>query len=313
MRARARKLGERAAIVLSAALGLTALGTGAQAEAAARTQVSLQAHVRLAGGYRLRLDANSYRGREQLQMSVGHLSGTTAQYKAYVPRFADDAGPRRLSAKLGERGSVAMQFEAETDRVVRTFGCDHYSIRQGTLRGRIRFRGEQRYIDVDRKRMHARLITYRTNGDCRRHAEHRPISLITCMNDGSSFNAVRLKHRSVFAGYGPERVRRGLLVYDGAFTFADLSDFEATSDLRSATLRPPFPFTGSAEYRAKELTGDLAMTTLNGVERPLAPAKAKIKYGTRIGITCSYTVPVESHSALPWNVSSGRNPIAAIP
>ena len=205
-----------------------------------------------------------------------------------------------------------MRFLPRAKKVVKTFGCDHYTIRRGVLRGRLRFRGERRYVDVDRKRMRARLVIYTTTGDCRRAPAEKPISLLTCSQSGADLSAARLKHRSLFSGYGPDRVRRGLHVSDAVFVRAGASDFDAARDLGSAELTPPFPFTGSARYRDEQLTGDLAMKTLSGVERPMAPAKAKIKYGTSIGITCSYGTTAARHPA-PFNLSSGRNPITAIP
>jgi len=313
MQARTQRLGERALIALLAALCLAAFGFAGRAEAADYTQVTMTGHVRLAGGLRLHLRSDSYRGREELALSVGRISRASSQYSYYEPPISRDDGPHRISAKLGERGSVTMKFQPRTERVVKVFGCDRYVITRGVLRGRLRFRGEQRYVDVDRKRMRARLVVYSTTGNCRQAPPSKPISLITCSQDGSGLFAGRLTHSSFFNAVGPERFRRGLHVFEGVLARSGASDFSAARNLESAKLTPPSPFTGSARYRDEQLTGDLAMRTLNGDERPLAPAKAKIKYGKGIGISCSFSTPAGRYATWPPGVISGRNPIAAIP
>ena len=58
--------------------------------------------------------------------------------------------------------------------------------------------------------------------------------------------------------------------------------------------------------------GMAAYLYADGDERPLAPAKAKIKYGKNIGITCSFSTPAARQTALPTGVISGRNPIAPV-
>lgn len=203
------------------------------------------------------------------------------------PLFGAAGGDAASPGRNGLRGLRGEILEADPGPRVRGAG----DIRRGVFVGRFSFRGEGGYAVSAGRRTKGTMTVDRVR-DCtgipvRKHRP-RPVVLTSCQpksdaiyfasdGDGPASHTA-----SVFDELG------SLFVIRDAFAVSEEDEIVVASDLSTATVTPPPPFTGTGQYESRRLDGDLAVS-LPGLAQPvpLTPGKAKLERGRGIGIGIS--------------------------
>jgi len=268
---------------------------------------SMQFRLPASGGYTLQVKTEGEL--TKITLARGHPR-VSATY--YVSHSAYDS---TIEADLGSLGRIDVRFEPsgefETIQVPRRArdvpGCrvPRRLVRQvGTFSGTIAFHGENGYSAVDaadawgslgpsaRPRCGgATASSNRARGPGRRRVErvwvldnaflinHSPFSAAT--NSATYFAAMTEAKRARYLVDRVEVPTPTLAITRRVDIAAARPSFSYAGDLRSATVRPPAPFSGEATYSARpnKLSGDLA------VQLPGMPAQRLTggDFETRIG------------------------------
>ncbi len=291
--------GVLAGLIAAALGGLLLCCSGAAAS-------DVSGRVTLGDGYSLYLSANGDEGRDRPTITISRQSAggdgaVSSYYRTNRPGARN--GPRKINARLGSRGSVHLAFKPR-DRRVQTSarpGCLDANVTRGTLVGRLRFRGENGYVDVQVHRLKAWRFGYvEHKGELCVHAPRansqqvrgkRPPTFASCADDKPEFDAFydRRLGKYIFEAedfFVGSRSWRGLRVSHFAYALADRSNFTYDDALTEATLTPPEPFIGSARFEKPTLTGDLAMPVLGREPLPLTPVPGVLTRSN--SISCSY-------------------------
>jgi hypothetical protein len=225
----------------------------------------------------------------------------------YVKPRAVDVTARRVVADFGAVGRVSVRFhERDRDLIEPPKGCEGRSTqRYGTFRGRFRFRGEHGFASVRGVRAQGQVLVGPPLS-CEidfgeRRASH--VQLTTC---GSSRAPTYLAERAFGAAthtVGVNERRNGLIVLRDAYAFGEPETLSFSGGLESATVDPPSPFRGTAEFADGRLTGDLT-APLPGLERPvrITPSRAsldRLQEGESFGCDEAYRVPAFLDDLLP--------------
>ena len=158
--------------------------------------------------------------------------------------------------------------------------CLKLTQRDGVLNGFLRFRGERRYVEINEHRLKAVRYKITFKDKCLpQPTRRRLVELTSCTDVGTQFNALSGFPRgsAFFYSDGPRIKKRGLRLQDSASVQGELSDFKYSDDFKRAKLTPPPPFSGTARFRDRELTGDLTMPTIRGPEFALTPGPAEFE------------------------------------
>jgi len=216
------------------------------------------------------------------QVSLTVTRGPSAA--SYLTR--GNASPGGIRARLGRFGRIAVRFKP-SGRVSRRKpprGCDGKPsiVRSGVFVGTIRFRGEDGYVSIDARRAKGRSTTLRRWRCGTRGRERARISArlkragfeeakleATTPNDRVSFLASGLHVKDgpsliFFAASTTER-RGSVRIARFVFRISGKGrTFSFSRSPRAATVRPPKPFHGSAEFGADggtpSWTGNLSVS-----------------------------------------------------
>jgi hypothetical protein len=247
-----------------------------------------------AGGYRIEAQGPLGSGRVRLLLQ---RHGAVAYYYT-----AAQVGPGTIRARFGRLGSLDLRFSP--DRGEGPLGCAAKEGEQlGTFRGRILFRGEHDYADVDAHRARGYFGTYPAEGCSGDQATASatvprpgPIAETGAELEGvtGSSRAGRFFYfysenraggvRGVFNAFRFER-REGMLIERGAQVSGGARSFEWDLGTGTARVEPPAPFGGRAFYRGGangrpgEWTGSLRVPILGGAPMRLTGAA----FGAHLG------------------------------
>jgi hypothetical protein len=250
---------------------------------AAATPTGSVMHFRLpaANGYTLQVKTEGQL--TLVTLSRGHPRSSSTYY------VSDSAGDGTIEADLGALGHIDVRFEpsGETKAIeVRQFHGPRCSVfhQAGNFTGTISFRGEAGYTAVDAVSAWG-TVGPSARGLCdglaaRERQEPEPmgrnVERVWVVEDPSLENHNPFSTETESATYFAvltEGLRARYLVNRVEVPTPQLSitrnidvtgsrsSFSYRSDLRSATLRPPAPFSGEATYSARQgrLRGDLAV------------------------------------------------------
>jgi hypothetical protein len=236
-----------------------------------------------AGGFQIQ--ARSFLGSGRVRLLLNR-KGEVAYYYA-----AAQVGPGTVRARFGRLGSLDLRFTPGRGEGPR--GCDAKRGGQfGTFRGRITFRGEHDYADVDAGRAQGYFGAHPAD-DCvhggatasaSAAAAPHPLGPIaetgaqlygeTSPGIPSRFFYIYSENRpgGVRAAFNAFRVERreGMLIERGAQAGGGAHTFEWDLGTGTALVEPPAPFTGRAFYRrgadgrSPRWTGSLRAPILGG-------------------------------------------------
>ncbi len=262
-----------------AALALAVLSGSPSSAGADGSRYLLRAGERtridLAGtnGYRIHIYANDRRKVTLVARKEGFTTSFTVK--------GVQVGADRVQARLAGLGSISVRFlqRGPTHRPPAYSNCDgpRPNLRQGVVRGMIKFTGEREYTQVKAHQAHAEIeewsqqhCRYGTAG--RRRRRRRPTNELEAFGPEAYFFATKyppgvLKGGQVefFAAIssprGPVEIARRVTVVAPASTFRVP---EPSTYPEHAILTPPAPFTGSGTFsRTSESVfsweGDLAI------------------------------------------------------
>jgi hypothetical protein len=216
----------------------------------------------------------SNEGKEWVSLSISQGGWQRRIAVDYSPvRPSRDNRPRLLRARLGERGSIAMRFQP--NREIPGGGkCDDSIGWAGALVGRLRFRGQQRWVDVRETRLPTTLVKD-PERHCRSAKRPRGAVLVSCSRDGSSFLATHAPNGEL--GYDASSApveRRGLYVRSRISLTDAGGEFSFSPDLTEATVRPPEPFAGEATFEGRRLHSGLSYEPLHGPRVDITDGRA---------------------------------------
>ena len=274
----------RRAALAATLTALALAGAAAPAEAAPGGEQGfdvLQAQKPIGGGLKLRIFSFGSSGKDELTLSISRREGDTSSEVSYFPVHAVPArGPRFLRARLGDRGTIAMRLESAGQVHYDGSGCDRVGLLKGDLVGHLRFRGEQRWVDLRETRIPATLTKFRSSS-CHRQGKPRGVLLGSCSKDGSAFFAVRSPNGdTTFIGSSPLTERRGLYVRKQVTVSGVDGGFSYSADLTRATVGPPEPFAGTARFARRRLHSKLSFEPLHG---PVAAIGSGSGFMERVG------------------------------
>ncbi len=185
----------------------------------------------------------------------------------------------RLFANLGDFGRISLHFHLRHTRVLHG-GCRHRHERLGVFRGRVRFRGEDDYVNVDAREFHGKVETQgRRTRRCVRiavavppaasrnaqsgakpdsghHKVHR-ISLLSAKrlsNSGATFFSAFKETREYTDLLSVNFQMRGPVAVD-RFAYAEgrAGDFKTSKGLKTARIKPtPKALHGAGHFRARK-------------------------------------------------------------
>jgi hypothetical protein len=249
--------------------------------AATLTGPVMQFQLPAANGFTLQVNTEGQLTLVTLERGRPHLSSTY-----YV---SDSAGDGTIDADLGALGHIDVRFEpsGETKAIeVRRFHGPRCRVlhQAGTFAGTISFRGEGGYTAVDAVSAWGTVgpsVRGLCDGLATRYRQEpepirRNVERVWAVEDASLENHSHFSTETESATYFAvltEGSRARYLVNRVEVPTPQLSitrsidvtgprsSFSYRSDLRSATLRPPAPFSGEATYSARQgrLRGDLAV------------------------------------------------------
>jgi hypothetical protein len=287
-----------AALVLSLFAGLAVVGSAATDAVAARRAPRSLARFELHGsnGYRASVEAAGPRLRLTLEKRAKPVY-TLVRYSAGGKTSAD-----AVSAKLGHLGRISVRFTptGTARRVWPPHECDGPAVpgQVGTFSGTIRFRGEDGYVELDAERAAGRTATSSRwscgpgTGFLSRMASSSaavpevepPIFAVlaaSARTGGRRFFALAShpdeRELPFFAAATNER-RQGMRIQRLVSVAGPTRSFAFEDNLRSATVEPPAPFSGSAGFERvakgrKTWTGDLSVSFPGRSGVPLAGPK----------------------------------------
>jgi len=209
---------------------------------------------------------------------------------------------RRMAASFGRFGEISVRFRP-SGRAVESHpgkGCrgpDRYTIRPGVFVGRIRFTGENRYIQVRAKRakgrirrpVHLRCAKQpRSRAESSQAVEDPPFSAMDVLEAGwrkplaaTELTALRFGAR-VLCFASTEESLGSVAEVRYAFAVSSARTFAQNEALTAMTLRPPWPFAGSGEYLAspdgaRTWTGRLRASFPGAPGLPLTGAEFRVR------------------------------------
>ncbi|MGN6215763.1 MAG: hypothetical protein ACTHN7_02230 [Solirubrobacterales bacterium] len=237
-----------------AALGLPAAAAAKPGFFISRPFRYAHAHLKGSHGYQLKIDAFD------TNVNVTARKGNgSVEYVAFRGRLRKDA----ITARLPGVGWVFLHFHELSRHRQRADNCKGPGslVRRGIFTGRVRIRGERGYTSA-----YAHRIQGRITQDVREVCRGRPTARASESAEEDVLYADADRGRgklSFFAEKWPPsggfnalwfsallvRRRPGLIItnHNSGFT-ENTSTFEVAKPPRSATVRPPTPFTGSAEF-----------------------------------------------------------------
>jgi hypothetical protein len=289
-----------AALVLLLFAGFAVVGSAASDAVAARRAPRSLARFELRGsdGYRASVEASGPRLRLTLERRAKPVYALV-RYSASGKTSAD-----AVSAKLGHLGRISVRFTptGTARRVWPPHECDGPAVpgRVGTFSGTIRFRGEDGYVELNAERAAGRAATSSRwscgpgTGFLSRTAsssaavpeeEAEPpnfaVLAATARTGGRQFFALAShpdeRELPFFAAATNER-RQGMRIQRLVSVAGPTRSFVFEDNLRSATVEPPAPFSGSAGFERvakgrKSWTGDLSVSFPGRSGVPLAGPK----------------------------------------
>lgn len=225
------------------------------------------AFLELRGSHGYRLEAFATNGFGTVGLQSPENRGGQGSAAEYTVLDAKVTG-KRAKIDLRSRGRISVVFKP-TGRLRRfkpPSGCKGgpETIRFGTFVGRIRFRGEGRYTEVRATRARG-AIRRQPRLVCRlpkskgkrkpRHKKQRKGPLVTIFSAGNidesaSLTALRSSDEprsALFAATSSER-REGVWISRRAFVIGGIARFDFDAALNAATIEPPAPFAGSAQF-----------------------------------------------------------------
>ena len=220
-----------------------------------------------------------------------------------------EVSPRRVSADFGPLGRVSVRFDERRRDVIKApKGCEgRITQRYGFFRGGFRFRGGHGWpprpgpAGAGRGDQRRPVQLRRGVGAIQTPSEWLPDDVRAGFRPGLRGRELRAGRRSQGRGAAFSR-RAGLIVVPYASAFGDRDSLAVSRDGGTATVVPPRPFSGSAEYANGRLTGDLAVP-LPGLERPvrLTPSPAdldRLREGSSFGCGGGARIPGFLHHLL---------------
>lgn len=257
---------------------------GALTAGAADARVATQARFTLEGshGYQAAFSAAG-RGSEVLSAPVGKpkasghggLSVAVSKGQRTAVYFHSvHFKPRRISGRIGGLGRVKVRFHGRRKGEFSIPHCTGHIVRRfGVFVGTIRFHGERGYT---------RVRSHRARGtvDVPRHMHchgggggvvHATQLDARTESGLTEFVASRRRNAQTNFFLATESEDRGqLFITRVVWTSAPKPTFEFASDLSSAHVKPPAPFSGSADFSAPDQwTGSLAVSFPGFGEVPL--------------------------------------------
>lgn len=206
-----------------------------------------------------------------------------------------------IDVDLGTQGFVHAKFveRSRSARPAKPSQCNLVRDHRGYLVGRILFRGIPGVDVVRTHRIKATLTEYR-DVNCPvpipDSAADREVSLAACNATSDAFYSVfpaaeRGATKVVHFALSFEQTTKRTVVSRSAFRADNGGSFQFTPDLLDATVRPGYPFSGSATFADERLTGDLAVEFL-GLRAPLAitpgPAQLRRTKSVEIDTPCRF-------------------------
>lgn len=278
--------------VLPALLPPAARGAG---PGGSRPQLSAAFSVRGTNGYRIDVERNG--GTLTVAVSGGRPpigtfsrggvprppsrgNGATSVYRAHVP----GSDPRRIDARLGRLGRIAVDFEPSGRTRVTPMrsgdgtGCGEgvrVRRRLGAFVGTVEFQGEGGYTSVRAARVPGSVGTPLARGCAGASSSSRAAAVLSAVNRRTStrFEAKTTAAGAVFLATWQEPLGDGIVVWRRAYAGAPRDAFTFGDGSGWARVSPPAPFTGSARYTAgtdgvRHWRGTLA-ATFPGIATPM--------------------------------------------
>src|SRR5215204_3294975 len=206
---------------------------------------------------------------------------------------------RMLFGRVYEFGRVFLRFHPHKERTLHG-GCFRIPMRVGTFTGKVRFMGEDGYVDVNTDEARGRVLLLPKHFSCKArqragHTRHRAnqvtrerhrYTALSAISDDAFFGAAKessecsLFYAGVFEDQGPVFIDRY------AFSSGKPSQFRFNKRLTSARLAPKEqPFQGAADFNAPHRwTGSLSASFPGAPDAPLAGRgfRAQLeRYGAR--------------------------------
>lgn len=273
------------ATVAVAAASLLALASATLAEAAPSKKRSVDVEFRLPGddGVRFLFAGSDGRGPGFATVYAFKRAGAGFSSAGYVDLAGRITG-KRVRARMGRIAEFDLEFVEQRRKVIPDPPeCRGRTVeRTGVFRGRFSFRGEGGYATSTGRRVRGRVTVRRSGGCFIRRARRAPETVLqTCRSREGAANYL------VGSGFGPDETThfsttfeldRRLAIIRDAFAVGDDASFTPAGDLSTASVSPPAPFRGTADYEAGRLLGDLRVPFL-GVRQPvdLTPARAVLQ------------------------------------
>lgn len=290
----------------TAALVLTALavgGTAADVAVAGQAPLSL-ARFELHGsnGYRASVEAAGPRLRLTLEKRAKPVF-TMVRYSVRARTT-----PGEVRARLGNLGRIAVRFTPTgiVHQVWPPHECDGPAVpgQVGVFSGTIRFRGEDGYVELEAQRAVGRAATSSrwgcgpNTGFLRRGRSSSAIAPKEIETEGPVYAVLGAATASAgrqffalashpderelpFFSAGTIERRQGMRIQRVVAAAGPTRSFVFEDNLRSATVEPPAPFSGSASFAKvlatglKTWTGDLSISLPGRPDVPLAGPKFK--------------------------------------
>lgn len=277
-----------AALVLSLFAGFVVVGSAATDAVAARRAPRSLARFELHGshGYRASVEASGPRLRLTLERRVKPVF-TLVRYSARARTT-----PGGVRARLGDLGRISVRFTptGTARQVWPPHECDGVPVvgQVGVFSGTIRFRGEDGYVELDAKRAAGRAATFSrwtcgphtgflnrtasSSGEVPRGGEAEPpiyAVLATSTPSGGRLLFALASHPDErelpFISAGTIERRQGMRIQRVISVAGPTRSFVFEDNLRTASIEPPAPFSGSAGFERvargqKTWTGDLSVS-----------------------------------------------------
>lgn len=253
-------------IAIVAILAMAGGATSAAAEEPIGTSVNTEVGVHFqirAGGFLLELENNADDDDDEITLAVRGRR----QFVNYI--VEGDVTREGVEAKFGQLGEVSLAFEPtktiSTRKPPRRCKGDAAEELEGVYSGTFSFRGERGYVEAEATRVHGemqivplRTCTYprtrpfsrpRTQRAARGQAE---TAVISAGRDHELFGAIARRapgeSTTVFVANTAE-LREGMRVYRYTIAPGRVSTFLFDFKRGTASVRPPWPFQGSARFR----------------------------------------------------------------
>jgi len=207
----------------------------------------------------------------EVEKSGGQSGGRASRRGAMTAYVAHGtATTHRIKASFGDFGAISVRFRP-SGRVIKSRkgrGCrgpDRYTSRPGVFVGRIRFTGEDHYVQVRAKRVKGRIrrpvrlrcaALPRPAASSSRTVKDSPFASMDVLEAGqrgplaaTELIAVRFGKRLLCFASTEESLGSLAKVRYG-FVVAPARGFTENEALTAAKLKPPWPFAGTGKYAA---------------------------------------------------------------